>query len=553
MKRLLLLFFFLAGCASSKPPVAATAPHAEAAACEEVRDPSVEEAFALAERRGSLAARVLALRAAKKPTADVEAYAVELGKRVEALAEPAEKLSTCDAKKKECQPVRAALVLAAGVLEDPAMKNRAAVIKAFESLIVPKDLAATRDAFLDAWKKLVLTAKKDDFALEPTPRTEKKCAAPSGDEWVAAAKPDMRKLTVVVRVKPPGTLPADFERWANEADEQTEANLYRASARGASGSGFVLVRQEPSGKQTYVVTNRHVVETADRPEIWTEDGTRIPATIAYVDARYDLAVLLPKSPLPVDSGIAVQTETVKDQEAIIATGFPVLGSAPSYQTTRGYVSNERFWREEEGTKLLHFQHTAPIDPGSSGGPVTTSAGLLVGVNTFKAFGRENVAFAVPARAVVDAVRTASTLEERLKSESWRKDSLRDACLALVTELQTKSPDVGRFERMLSPSFVARDGVDSYEKMSASDARLKALFVSDPVDGLRYSILRRMQEDAILSPGEVCARPNQADWASIMTVDRVRFTLGTASGTTREVAFRWDHGQWLVSRWSFKNG
>ena len=100
-----------------------------------------------------------------------------------------------------------------------------------------------------------------------------------------------------------------------------------------------------------------------------------------------------------NEGFALAATPAKDQQTVVATGFPGIIGKPSYQTTKGYVSNESFLLDDGTRPLMYVQHTAPIDPGSSGGPLTDESGKVLGVNTLKITGREAVGLAVQSRHV----------------------------------------------------------------------------------------------------------------------------------------------------------
>src|SRR5690606_21053089 len=150
------------------------------------------------------------------------------------------------------------------------------------------------------------------------------------------------------------------------------------------------------------------------------DGTRdlLDAEVVHVDPHHDLAVLevVPDANGrgPFERGVALETTPAADQQTVIAAGFPGMAGAPSYQVTRGYVSNRRV-RRHDGDLSTYVQHTAPTDPGSSGGPLLSERGRLIGINTLKIRGREGVAFAVPADLVVEALRAAESRPVRAEA------------------------------------------------------------------------------------------------------------------------------------------
>jgi serine protease Do len=373
------------------------------------------------------------------------------------------------------------------------------------------------------------------------------------DEWVTAAKQDMRALTVIVSFKPPGNLTGAFERAAKTAPGDGES-FFRAAAAGGFGSGFVVVRHTEKGPGVFIVTNRHVVEMADHVVVTRTDGTAFRARIVYSDPHYDLAVLALDGDDPgFDHGFDLETSGAHDEQAVTATGFPGLDHRPSYQVTKGYVSNDRFELDMGGLKLAYIQHTAPIDRGSSGGPLMNDAGKVLGVNTLKAFGREGVAFAAPSAAVVGAVRYAASLDSRLGSAAFRKQTLRDDCLDLVAELRQDKPRPWRLAQLVSTRMVADQGVESLNLLVDQDKDLKKYWQEDPVDAVRFAIAMRLRDSVLASGGvgatETCATPNRSDMDQILTSDRVRIPiqLGTE---TRELVMRWEQGRWKLAHVDF---
>ncbi len=169
-------------------------------------------------------------------------------------------------------------------------------------------------------------------------------------------------------------------------EEQGRAVIYIVSiARGgkvlAQGSGF-LVR--PDG---VFVTNFHVVENAAAVAIRLPDGRELQVTgLIAVKPEYDLAVLKVES-----GGLPVvplgDSTTVKVGERVVAIGSP-LGLENT--VSEGIVSAIR---EENGYRI--FQITAPVSPGSSGGPLFDMNGKVIGVTFLQITEGQNLNFAIP--------------------------------------------------------------------------------------------------------------------------------------------------------------
>ena len=363
--------------------------------------------------------------------------------------------------------------------------------------------------------------------------------------WATADSSEVRRLTVLVEAPAPRDLQKLFESLARGRNDEVGA-FYRATAAGGFGSGVVLVRRTANGVRPLVVTNRHVVELSDHAIVALESGARIPVEVIYSDDRYDLAVLDfdGDRPAPFDHGFAFEPTTPKDGQVVVATGFPALGDAPSFQTARGYVSNHVVELNEGGIPLAHIQHTAPIDPGSSGGPLTTESGRLLGVNAFKAVGRENVAFAIPASAVEEVVEHALDVEKRRESADWGKATLGDACLGFVAALGANAGGNGAaaqsdaLDRMISTDLTASVGPQSYAAYGDDDKALQAIFARNPLGALRRAAAMRIRAEVASAGGvhplEVC---NAA-------AGDHGFTLRMRNGT-RALELGWDQGRWKV--------
>lgn len=142
------------------------------------------------------------------------------------------------------------------------------------------------------------------------------------------------------------------------------------------GSGVVIV---DSG---IILTNLHVVAGGDRLGVVFFDGTESEATVIGTQPENDLAVIQAKT-LPDDLVPATLRGTgdLALGDEVIAVGFP-FGIGPS--VTAGVISGmRRVHRSKDGTHNMVnlIQFDAAANPGSSGGPLVTAEGEVVGIVT----------------------------------------------------------------------------------------------------------------------------------------------------------------------------
>lgn len=477
--------------------------------------------------------------------------------------------AACDGKKSpaDCAAVRdlvARYDAAETSAEHVKVIDDLAAVRASPAIARPRDravsasrtvqgaIAARTQAAASMPKKWAAVQKDVSGAMEGLANRCRGTTVDVSSRFVAESRPDPRRLTVLVKVRPPTKVEQTFTELASATDDEDERAFYEARAKGAFGSGFLVVRSGPDGgREVLVVTNRHVVDLGERAALELADGSNLGlADIVYTDPTHDVAILRPTGKLGIERGFAFSTSPAKDQQVVIATGFPGMVGRPSYQTTRGYVSNESFRLEEAATRpLTYVQHTAPIDPGSSGGPLTDERGHVLGVNTMKVTNREAVGLAVPSSAILEAIRRADGLDAHRASAAHRREAARLACLAFVAELATPDPRMTVLEPMIANSLVGSDGLDAASVLEG-DETFDRVWQADTVRAMRIATLVRIR-GAILAGGganvlETCNDTNPDDLAAILTTPHVRFRVRLANFETREMALQWEQGHWKVA-------
>ncbi len=162
------------------------------------------------------------------------------------------------------------------------------------------------------------------------------------------------------------------------------------------GSGFFV---SPDG---LLVTNYHVIEQAESAEVWLSNNARFDVDgIAALDTEYDLALLrVAGTDLPFLRLSAAEPPAVGTR--VFAIGNP---HGLTSTLSNGLISALR--RDAETVVLL--QTNAAISPGSSGGPLLTENGSVVGVTTAYLAGGQNLNFAVTASRVLELISTQHEL------------------------------------------------------------------------------------------------------------------------------------------------
>jgi serine protease Do len=170
------------------------------------------------------------------------------------------------------------------------------------------------------------------------------------------------------------------------------------------GSGFVFASKSGLlSDKTYLLTNNHVVESAEKIRVKLQDGRELEAKVTGRDPQSDVAVIevpvggIPALPLADSSKLEVG-------EWVVAIGNPF---GLSHTLTVGVVSAKG--RTSVGINDYEdfIQTDAAINPGNSGGPLVNLDGEVVGMNTAifsRSGGYMGVGFAIPSdllKAIAD--------------------------------------------------------------------------------------------------------------------------------------------------------
>ena len=208
------------------------------------------------------------------------------------------------------------------------------------------------------------------------------------------------------------------------------------AGRAGQGSGFLIT---PDG---YALTNDHVVAQAGTTELEAAlpDGRVLGARLVGRDPATDLALIqvsghalpfarLETARLPRPGQLAVAIGNPLGFESTVTAGI-VSATGRSLRATHGRLIDSV------------IQHTAPLNPGNSGGPLLDSAGAVIGVNTAIIAYAQGIGFAIPA-----------TTADFVVAQLIRHGHVRRARIGLAGQTRPIDPRMARMLGLSSPTVV----------------------------------------------------------------------------------------------------
>ncbi|WP_436414468.1 trypsin-like peptidase domain-containing protein [Petrimonas sp.] len=183
---------------------------------------------------------------------------------------------------------------------------------------------------------------------------------------------------------------------------------------------------DKTNERTYILTVQDAVVQANSVTIEFPEGEKSVASfqnckVVAIDETSGLAIVeLPETTkLNTELFIPFSIQTMEDGIDVFSVGYSLLAKSPSWQLSKGIVSNAFFYPSNEKIVPL-IQHTAQTTASSAGGAllIRNPEYEIVGINVWKITERENVNFAIPASA-------AKAFIERFLETQSRKQTVPD--------------------------------------------------------------------------------------------------------------------------------
>lgn len=167
----------------------------------------------------------------------------------------------------------------------------------------------------------------------------------------------------------------------------------------AAGTGIILT------EDGYVLTNKHVINGANKVTVILDDGTTYEdVEVVSVDPLNDIAFLKIKDVSGLNAATLGDSKTISVGQQVIAIGN-ALGEYQNSVTAgivsgtgRDVTASDSSGQNAETLSDM-IQTDAAINSGNSGGPLVNAAGEVIGVNTATSATAENMGFAIPISSV----------------------------------------------------------------------------------------------------------------------------------------------------------
>lgn len=319
------------------------------------------------------------------------------------------------------------------------------------------------------------------------------------------AQQDLKKSVCVVKQIYSDAETEAFEKTASTLFSNSYMSAARRLRKGLGGFGSGFLYRADNGK-LYIITNKHVVKDAKSVQLTfkAEGGDKTISNCNVIAKSDSMDIAVVEFPAT-ETGfvpLSFDADRVVDGTNVWSAGFPGLGDEPAWQLGNGVVSNDNLVNMEltDSVHIAVIQHTAQVDPGSSGGPLLVlkentkresgdkSVALkeykVVGMNTWKAFRRENANFSLMAKDILKVVNNLGTVSSSMKNDD--EVGLQNQVEKFIESFNKSSIEMSAFISNKMATSLSEDQLTAMLKNISTNAN-NSLRDGDAVDGLKIMV------------------------------------------------------------------
>lgn len=319
------------------------------------------------------------------------------------------------------------------------------------------------------------------------------------------AQQDLKKSVCVVKQNYTDAEKEAFEKTASTLFSNSYMSAARNLRKGLGGFGSGFLYRADNGK-LYIITNKHVVKDAKSVQLTfkAEGGDKTISNCNVIAKSDSMDIAVVEFPAT-ETGfvpLSFDADRVVDGTNVWSAGFPGLGDEPAWQLGNGVVSNDNLVNMEltDSVHIAVIQHTAQVDPGSSGGPLLVlkentkresgdkSVALkeykVVGMNTWKAFRRENANFSLMAKDILNVVNNLGTVSSSMKNDD--EVGLQNQVEKFIESFNKSSIEMSAFISNKMATSLSEDQLTAMLKNISTNAN-NSLRDGDVVDGLKIIV------------------------------------------------------------------
>lgn len=319
------------------------------------------------------------------------------------------------------------------------------------------------------------------------------------------AQQDLKKSVCVVKQNYTDAEKEAFEKTASTLFSNSYMSAARKLRQGLGGFGSGFLYRADNGN-LYIITNKHVVRDAKSVQLTfkAEGGDKTISNCNVIAKSDSMDIAVVEFPAT-ETGfvpLSFDADRVVDGTNVWSAGFPGLGDEPAWQLGNGVVSNDNLVNMEltDSVHIAVIQHTAQVDPGSSGGPLLVlkentkresgdkSVALkeykVVGMNTWKAFRRENANFSLMAKDILKVVNNLGTVSSSMKNDD--EVGLQNQVEKFIESFNKSSVEMSAFISNKMATSLSEDQLTAMLKNISTNAN-NSLRDGDAVDGLKIIV------------------------------------------------------------------